>query len=224
MCRMPIDEAEKDARKAPTSSRQPRRMSVPTCTVGTRPAPVREWDVPTTVVAHLSPRRPGFTGSHQFPTALSRPVSKTASRRNDRASRRGAWFSGHSPGRFNSRCRGWLLEPFPPAATSRVPYSEVRARSCAPATRQGRRGLRRSESIHPRLPESPRPCRARRSAVYTAPTGADVAAIVERIRKVSKKVDTPLPPNFAAGQGSAVQGGFPRVDRGERSLRLRLWA
>src|SRR4029077_19346167 len=32
-------------------------------------------------VAHLSPRRPGFTGSHRFPTALSCSVSKTPSPR-----------------------------------------------------------------------------------------------------------------------------------------------
>ena len=55
------------------------------------------------VVAHLSPRRPGFSGSHQFPTALSRPISKTQSPRNDRASRCGAWVFDHSPGRFGTR-------------------------------------------------------------------------------------------------------------------------
>ena len=50
-------------------------------------------------VAHLSPRRPGFNGSHQSPTALSRSVSKPASHRNDRASRCGALVFDHSPGR-----------------------------------------------------------------------------------------------------------------------------
>ena len=56
-------------------------------------------------VAHLSPRRPEFTESHPFPTALSRLISKTPSRRNDRASRCGALVFDHSPGRFVTRRR-----------------------------------------------------------------------------------------------------------------------
>jgi hypothetical protein len=56
-------------------------------------------------VARPSPRRPGFIGSHRFPTALSRLISRTPSCRNDRASRCGALVFDHSPGRFVTRRR-----------------------------------------------------------------------------------------------------------------------
>ena len=102
---------------------------------------------PATFVAHLSPRRPGFTASVPFPMAVSHPVSKNPSCRNDCASRCEAWFFQSLTLRVQSpsltqifqglrlgcgRCRELVAQPLGPSPTCgrgsgiRVPRSPTR--------------------------------------------------------------------------------------------------